>query len=84
MNPQIFRSSNKRRTGRDSEIHLFFLRYFLQAMLSYFFFFFTFSIYVSETDAKYTLVDSCRAVCHSGQPSNHFYPADFPNRNGHV
>lgn len=51
MNPQIFRSSNKRRTGRDSEIHLFFLRYFLQAMLPYFFFFLTFSIYVSETDA---------------------------------
>ena len=33
---------------------------------------------------KYTLVDSCRAVCFSRQQSNHFYPADFSNRNGHV
>lgn len=54
MNPQIFRSSNKRRTGRDSEIHLFFfffLKIFSAGYVVLFFFFLTFSIYVSETDA---------------------------------
>lgn len=33
---------------------------------------------------KYTLVDSCRAVSFSERHGNHFYPADFLNRNGHV
>ena len=54
MNPQIFRSSNKRCTGRDSEIHLFFFLKIFSAgyvVLFIYLFFSTFSICVPETDA---------------------------------